>query len=62
MKVKELIRLLSMCTPEADIDLMIVTGNKIACGALRSACIRVGRNGIVLSNQESDRWMERRKK
>lgn len=61
MKVKELIGLLKMCQPEEEVRLMLVQGSAVAVGPVRNTMIKVGR-GVVLSNQDADKWMERRRK
>ncbi len=60
MKVKELIGLLRMCQPEEEVRLMLVQGSYVAVGPVRSSMVKIG-GDVVLSNQDADKWMERRR-
>ena len=60
MKVKDLIGLLKMCQPEEEVRLMLVQGNSVAVGPVRSSMVKIG-GDVVLSNQDADKWIERRK-
>ena len=60
MKVKELIGLLKMCQPEDEVRLMLVQGSYVVVGPVRSSMVKIG-GDVILSNQEADKWMERRR-
>ncbi len=60
MKVKELIGLLKMCQPEDEVRLMLMQGSYVCVGPVRSTTVKIG-GDIILSNQEADKWMERRR-
>lgn len=61
MKVKELIGLLKMCQPEEEVRLMLVQGNNVAVGPVRSSMVKIG-GDVVLSNKDPDKFMERRRR